>query len=54
MKGKINMKQEMLIQTNVLNGGGGTLLVNNNVMFLVLIYFKTHIQSMCFLCGQKW
>ena len=37
------MKQEKRVQTNVLNGGGGTLLANNNVDFLVLIYLKTHM-----------
>ena len=38
------MKQEKRVQTNVLNGGGGsTLLANNNVGFLVLIYLKTHM-----------
>lgn len=36
------MKQGRLVQTNVLNEGG-TLLVNSNVVFLVLKYFKTHI-----------
>ena len=36
------MKQEKIMQTNVLNGGG-TLLANNNVDFLVLIYLKTHM-----------
>ena len=36
------MKQEKIMQTNVLNGGG-TLLANNNVSFLVLIYLKTHM-----------
>lgn len=36
------MKQENAMQTNVLNGGG-TLLTNNNVVFLVLKCFETHI-----------
>ena len=36
------MKQEKVVQTNVLNGGG-TLLTNSNEFFLVLKYLKTHI-----------
>jgi len=32
------------------NMGGGYL---NNTLSTVFIYTKTHIKSMCFLCGEK-
>ena len=37
------------VQTKVQYGGGYL----NNTLSTVFIYTKTHIESMCFLCGEK-
>ena len=38
------------VQTNKSSIWGGYL---NNTLSTVFIYTKTHIESMCFLCGEK-